>query len=55
MPVQECREQGKPGYRWGQQGKCYTYTPGNLRERAEARMRAESQGYAAEKAGYRGK
>jgi hypothetical protein len=53
MPVQECQREGKPGYRWGQSGKCYTYTPGNARERAEARLRAEMQGRAARKAGYR--
>ena len=53
MPVQECHKQGKPGFRWGTRGKCYVYTPGNVRQKAQARMKAELQGYAAEKAGYR--
>jgi len=24
MPVQRCTENGKPGWRWGEHGKCYT-------------------------------
>lgn len=52
MPVQPCNENGKPGYRWGEAGKCYTYTPGNRRGRADARVKAEVQGYAVEKGGY---
>lgn len=49
MPVQACVKDGKPGYRWGQQGTCYTYTPGNTKERTEARLKAEAQGYAVRK------
>ena len=48
MPVQNCQVDGKPGYRWGEAGKCYTYTPGNDRARATARMKAEIQGRAIE-------
>lgn len=24
MPVQECTKDGKKGWKWGKQGKCYT-------------------------------
>ena len=46
MPVQVCQADGKPGYRWGERGKCYTYTPGNRRRKAAARLKAEMQGKA---------
>ena len=48
MPIQHCQEDGKPGYRWGEAGKCYTYTPGNTRSQAEARLKAEAQARAIE-------
>lgn len=53
MPVQACQEGGRPGYRWGEHGKCYTYEPGNRRQQAEARLKAEAQGAAARHAGYK--
>lgn len=43
MPVMECREDNKPGYRYGQSGKCYVYTPGNEEERKEAKRKAYIQ------------
>ena len=46
MPVQRCRRNGKPGYRWGKSGKCYTYTPGSKRGREMARALAARQGAA---------
>jgi hypothetical protein len=46
MPVQPCHEDGKPGYRWGESGKCYTYTPGDEESRERARALAERQGRA---------
>jgi len=46
MPVQECQQDGKPGYRWGEQGKCYTYRPGNKEAQIAARVKAEMQGAA---------
>lgn len=52
MPVQRCTKDGKPGYKWGKQGKCYTYTPGNPQSRARAKDNAEMQGRAAHAAGY---
>ena len=24
MPIKRCRKDNKPGYKWGDQGKCYT-------------------------------
>jgi len=49
MPVQLCEKDGKPGYKWGETGKCYTYTVGNESERREAKRRANIQGYAIRK------
>lgn len=43
MPIEACSVDGKPGYRWGKNGKCYTYTPGDTRSRVAARLRAEMQ------------
>lgn len=48
MPVQSCQSNGKPGFRWGQRGKCYTYTPGNKESMERARNRAQEQGRAIE-------
>jgi hypothetical protein len=46
MPVQSCEENNKPGYKWGQQGKCYTYNPDNEGQRRKAKQYAIIQGYA---------
>lgn len=46
MPVERCRRDGKPGYRWGQEGKCYVYTPGNEASRKRAKEKAREQGQA---------
>jgi hypothetical protein len=43
MPIRECRLNGKPGYKYGESGKCYTYTPGNTQSRVAARQKAEKQ------------
>lgn len=48
MPVQRCEKDGKPGYKWGQEGFCYTYTPGDDRSELRARDKAEEQGRAIE-------
>ena len=47
MPVKPCRKNGKPGYKWGDRGKCYTGRG--------AKARASKQGRAAYANGYRGK
>jgi len=46
MPVQRCQKNGKPGYRWGTEGKCYTYTPNNKASRERAKNKAAEQGQA---------
>lgn len=46
MPVQRCRRDGRPGYRWGEQGTCHTYDPDDKTSREKARMRAARQGRA---------
>lgn len=49
MPVRKCAENGKPGYRYGKSGKCYTYTPGNEASRKRAKQKAIIQGSTYEK------
>ena len=46
MPIQDCNLNELPGYKWGQDGKCYTYTPDNEGERRNAKKNAIIQGYA---------
>lgn len=46
MPVNSCSDDGKPGFKWGESGKCYTYTPGSEFSRKEARRKALAQGIA---------
>lgn len=48
MPVMGCQQDGRPGFKWGDQGQCYTYTPGNEDERDAAREAALRQGRAIE-------
>lgn len=48
MPVQRCVCNGKPGYRYGTQGACYRYTPGDKASMDRAKQRAHIQGYAVE-------
>jgi hypothetical protein len=46
MPVKECQSEGKPGLKWGDSGKCYTYTPNNEGSRNKAKKSAIIQGIA---------
>ena len=46
MPVKECELEGKPGLKWGDSGKCYTYTPNNEGSRKNAKKTALTQGLA---------
>ena len=34
MPITSCREDGKPGFRAGSSGKCFTYSDESSRSRA---------------------
>jgi len=46
MPVKRCQKNGKPGYKWGDEGFCYTYTPGDARSLERAKKKAAEQGAA---------
>jgi hypothetical protein len=46
MPVNPCSESGKPGFKWGEEGKCYLYTPGDKKSMGEAKRKATIQGIA---------
>lgn len=46
MPLMPCRRDYKPGYKWGEEGHCYTYTPGDGPAKERARQRALAQGRA---------
>ncbi|HYS43468.1 MAG TPA: hypothetical protein VEM32_05755, partial [Geobacteraceae bacterium] len=46
MPVEDCSEGGKPGYRWGSSGACYVYAAGDDAARRKAKQRAYIQGAA---------
>ena len=52
MPVQSCSDKGNPGYKWGDQGSCYTYTAGDEKSMNEAKSKAQLQGLAARLNGY---
>ena len=43
MPVMKCQKNGKPGWRWGASGTCYTYTPGNQKSSNRAKQKAYLQ------------
>jgi hypothetical protein len=43
MPIRNCMLDGKPGFKWGKQGKCFTYDPsGDVIKRRRA-MRAAKE------------
>lgn len=46
MPVRSCTINGKPGYKWGSQGKCYPYNAANTQSRNRAKAKAAKQGRA---------
>jgi hypothetical protein len=48
IPVQACTREGKPGYKYGQAGHCYTYTRGDEKARKRAKQQAYIQGAAIE-------
>lgn len=37
MPIKSCQSDGKPGFRWGNTTKCWTYTPGDEASKKEAK------------------
>jgi len=46
MPVNQCSENGQPGFKWGDSGKCYLYERGNAESMGEAKRKATIQGLA---------
>ncbi len=44
MPINTCRSDGKPGYKYGNSGKCYTYTPNDDASKLAAKKKAIKQG-----------
>jgi hypothetical protein len=46
MPVKQCQDNGNPGFKWGDMGKCYTYSPDNEGSKRNARKKALTQGLA---------
>lgn len=46
MPVQRCTLDAKPGWRFGDAGKCYVYTAGDNASEAAAKKQAIAQGLA---------
>jgi hypothetical protein len=47
MPIQECQLNGKDGYKWGDEGKCYTYDDSESSKKS-AKSKAHRQGIAIE-------
>ena len=52
MPIRSCSDGDKPGYKWGDSGKCYLYTAGNEKSMEAAKMKAQMQGVVARANGY---
>ena len=48
MPVKQCFRDGKPGYKYGDSGHCYTYSPGDSSGKSTAKSKAKAQGRAIE-------
>ncbi len=49
MPIQRCTLNNKPGFKWGERGKCYTYDQNDAASRERAKQRALRQGRAIER------
>ena len=43
MPIKNCLLNGKPGFKWGDQGTCYTYEKGNNNSMMAAKDKAIKQ------------
>ena len=46
MPVKDCQIDNKPGYKWGNEGKCYPFNPESETSKKEAKKKATAQGIA---------
>lgn len=52
MPVQKCQKNNKPGWKWGENGKCYTYS--SKAGSSDAKAKAARQGRAIRAGGFGG-
>jgi hypothetical protein len=43
MPLKRCQDDDKPGWKWGDAGKCYVYTAGDEASETAARKKALAQ------------
>lgn len=43
MPLKRCEDDDKPGWKWGDSGKCYLYTAGDEASEMAARKKAMAQ------------
>jgi hypothetical protein len=43
MPINNCSSDGKPGFKWGDSGSCYTYTSGDEKSIAAAKKKVLAQ------------
>jgi hypothetical protein len=48
MPVKNCQQDNKPGYKWGDEGTCYIYNPNDQLSKQNAMKKAKKQGVAIE-------
>jgi len=46
MPIKRCIKGNRPGFKYGNEGTCYTYTPGDAKSRRQARQKAIQQALA---------
>lgn len=46
MPVISCEDNNKPGFKYGDSGKCYTYDPNNTKSKNQAKRKSIIQGIA---------
>lgn len=46
MPLQHCRKENSPGWRWGDSGACYIYQAGDKKSESAAKLKAIKQGIA---------
>jgi hypothetical protein len=44
LPIQSCQSENKPGFKYGDSGKCYTYDPKNIGQKNKAKKSAILQG-----------
>lgn len=44
MSIKRCKVAGKPGFKWGDFGRCFTYQVGNIGGMERAKRQAIAQG-----------